>query len=709
MLFKLERNTMQKSSFLFLLLSALVLPLNSHASPDVVAKVAALRNLVTATSQSGETRQLTPKDPIHKGDTIQTGPRGRIQILFTDNTIISLGRNTNLAIHEYLWQPELKNGALRTEVKEGIFRVMGGAITKTNPEKFTTKTPAATIGIRGSMYAGRVSDNSLSVVFQGGRGIFVENGHGRVEIHTPGHGTNVSPSQPPPPPVRFTPQEIDSLAPGEESANNEEQGEDGDAPPPATEEETSPAPPLEDGEGPSPVPTEPLPTYSTTVGDIVSDLPPANETTPPAIASTPWAPPATGITHFNGSVSGTVTKNDGTTEPIDESLELLANWHNNTIIGSSSDLVYQSMPVYFFGKISGTSVTDIIFFGGSGGDSTIDVGVGGDNTIDVVEGTGTGSFSGYAYGIFNMTASGSDYSIEPFDQPVFSTWSASAQAQEGTTKPSDSGSSTWKGYAVGLSENMADINTNRHLIRNANHGDFTMTINKDTGTVSGRLQATDGTFTTNLNVGGGTTSSAYVHDQLIVALLNGTITTATTDSLKDHGNYMFSGPMDEQTTEYATWGYWEIAYQNPGTSEQYHNHVPGAMWIAGVPTSSTDLAALAAGNVVGQYNGDVRGSRIQTGGMVNEVNGTFQMDVNFAELGTAGAFAGTMQLDGHNFTTQSISGPGDGQFTNGLISGDGYTGDISGTLYGPAATSIGGNFTTSTTTETYQGIYGGNR
>lgn len=256
---------------------------------------------------------------------------------------------------------------------------------------------------------------------------------------------------------------------------------------------------------------------------------------------------------------------------------------------------------------------------------------------------------------------------------------------------------------------MADINTNRHLTRNASHDDFTLTINKDTGTVAGILNATDGTFSTNLNVGGGTTNSAYVHDHLMVALLNGTVTNGSTASLKPHGNYMFSGPMDQQTTLYATWGYWETAYQNPGTSEQYHNHIPGALWIAGQPTSSTDLAALAAGNVVGHYSGDVHGSRIQTGGMVNEVNGTFQMDVDFANLGATNSFSGTMQLDTHNFTTQSISGPTDGQFQDGLISGDGYTGEISGTLYGPNATSIGGNFTTSNGSETYQGIYGGNR
>ncbi len=256
---------------------------------------------------------------------------------------------------------------------------------------------------------------------------------------------------------------------------------------------------------------------------------------------------------------------------------------------------------------------------------------------------------------------------------------------------------------------MADINTNRHLIRNSDHNDFNMTINKDTGVINGNLTASDGSFSTSLSIGGTTSNSAYVHDNILGAFLNGTVTDAGTESIKPHGNYMTSAPLDLQSMEYATWGYWELAYQNPGTSEQYHNHIPGAMWMAGAPTSATDLASLAAGNVIGQYNGEVRGSRIQTGGAVGEVTGTFQMSVDFANLGAASAFTGTMQLDGHTFTSQSISGPADGRFTNGLISGDGYSGDISGTVYGPGAKSIGGNFSTTNGAETYQGIYGGNR
>ncbi len=327
---------MQKTLFQTMLLSVLLLPMPCNAALNAVAKVVALRNTATATDIAGSKRALTSKAAIYEGDTIQTGKRGRIQIIFTDNTIISLGRNANLSIHEYLFQPELNRGALRTEVKEGIFRIMGGAITKTSPENFTTKTPAATIGIRGSMYAGRVSGNSLSVVFQGGRGIFVENDHGRVEIPTPGYGTTVLDSEPPPEPIRFTPQEIDALAPSEalpEESDREESEEPQEASSP-TDDEGS-ATPVTTGD------------QTTTPTDVVPELPPVNETTPPPFDPPPWVPPTTGISHFGGSINGNSTDTSGISEPISDKMDVFANWQNGTLIGSSQDPNGPGIPVIF--------------------------------------------------------------------------------------------------------------------------------------------------------------------------------------------------------------------------------------------------------------------------------------------------------------------------------------------------------------------------
>ncbi|MEW6428022.1 MAG: FecR domain-containing protein [Thermodesulfobacteriota bacterium] len=157
---------------------------------DEAGNIVAMRGPVTIVRDGGT---LTPRtrDPVFEKDVIRTGATGRVQIMFRDNTLISLGVNTETAIDTYRFQPEEQKAAMRTTVKEGVLRVMGGAITRMAPENFTTETPTATIGIRGSMYLVKSSAVRTDAVFLGGKGIFVENGRGRVEIDTPGFGTRV--------------------------------------------------------------------------------------------------------------------------------------------------------------------------------------------------------------------------------------------------------------------------------------------------------------------------------------------------------------------------------------------------------------------------------------------------------------------------------------------------------------------------------------
>ncbi|MDZ7642099.1 MAG: FecR domain-containing protein [Desulfurivibrio sp.] len=198
-------------------------PLLAAAETGEAAKVVALRGPAVAIDADGVERPLAPGDTLAVSDTIRTGPGGRLQLMFSDNTIIGLGTNAELEVSRYQWDGD--TGALTTTVKEGSFRVMGGAIARTSPQNFTTETPSATIGIRGSMYAGRVSDGALTVVFQGGTGITVSNSAGTVEITTPGMGTRVrSSDEEPEEPSPFGENDLAELE-DEDEGTTEEEGE----------------------------------------------------------------------------------------------------------------------------------------------------------------------------------------------------------------------------------------------------------------------------------------------------------------------------------------------------------------------------------------------------------------------------------------------------------------------------------------------------
>jgi hypothetical protein len=229
----------------YLFLFCLCLPLTSFAVPESshVATVVAVNGSVIAIDQNGTQRTIALKNKLFQSDTIKTGRRGKIQFMFIDNTLISLGRNTEMKIAEYKWDENSKDGTLKTEVKEGAFRIMGGYLAKNSPEKFKTITPSATIGIRGSMYSGLVEGASLSVVFQAGKGIEIINKFGTVLITKPGYGSHVrGPDSPPEPPRKFTTDDLKKLnnAITGESGMQEDESSQGEEEAPPQDEETPP-------------------------------------------------------------------------------------------------------------------------------------------------------------------------------------------------------------------------------------------------------------------------------------------------------------------------------------------------------------------------------------------------------------------------------------------------------------------------------------
>ena len=189
--------------------------------PASIGFVVVVRGNVEAISSGGAVRQLKQKDPIYKEDTIKTGAGARIQLSFIDNTVISLGQSTEVKLAQYEYDPAKRDGKMTTTVKEGIFRVMGGAITKVAPDKFKTETPTATIGIRGSLFAGEQRGSTLRVIFIGGRGITVSNAAGIVRMNVPSSGTIVlSPVTPPTAPSAVVGQAMTAIVEGSGSGGD---------------------------------------------------------------------------------------------------------------------------------------------------------------------------------------------------------------------------------------------------------------------------------------------------------------------------------------------------------------------------------------------------------------------------------------------------------------------------------------------------------
>ena len=176
-------------------------PLLLADAPTPAGLVVAVRGEVTITPAGGAARPVVLKDEVRQHDTLRTGARGRLQICFEDDTILSLGRNTQIEISEFVFKPSDGQGAMSLNISEGVFRVVGGIIMKIAPENFRAETPTATIGIRGSSFAAEATASRTRVVLLGttGAGITVSNDDGYRIVYIPGTGVAVALGQAPGP------------------------------------------------------------------------------------------------------------------------------------------------------------------------------------------------------------------------------------------------------------------------------------------------------------------------------------------------------------------------------------------------------------------------------------------------------------------------------------------------------------------------------
>lgn len=114
-------------------------------------------------------RKLTSGMSIYLYDEISTGENGRAQILFTDETVISLGYETEITIDRYVYDPFTKDGEISTAVNRGTFRFVSGSNARKRPAARKVKLPSGDAGIRGTDFLVSIQeDQSLTAaVFDG--------------------------------------------------------------------------------------------------------------------------------------------------------------------------------------------------------------------------------------------------------------------------------------------------------------------------------------------------------------------------------------------------------------------------------------------------------------------------------------------------------------------------------------------------------------
>ncbi|MDX1540119.1 MAG: FecR domain-containing protein [Geminicoccaceae bacterium] len=115
-----------------------------------IGEVEEMAGTVTATRVDGTEVALAPGMPVFQGDVIQTGPEGKLSLLFADGTQFSLSPAARMVLDELVYDPDAGTGSFLLSVVRGAFVFITGQIAGTGPGAMEVETPAGVLGIRGT-------------------------------------------------------------------------------------------------------------------------------------------------------------------------------------------------------------------------------------------------------------------------------------------------------------------------------------------------------------------------------------------------------------------------------------------------------------------------------------------------------------------------------------------------------------------------------
>ncbi|MCZ6860659.1 MAG: FecR domain-containing protein [Alphaproteobacteria bacterium] len=116
-------------------------------SAERIGAAAAVKNQATGTLDS-KTRILKAGLGIFLKERIDTSARSRAQLIFNDETALTVGPNSSVTLDEFVYDPKNNTGKTVINATKGAFRFVSGSV---DPRSYEIRTPVGTMGVRGTI------------------------------------------------------------------------------------------------------------------------------------------------------------------------------------------------------------------------------------------------------------------------------------------------------------------------------------------------------------------------------------------------------------------------------------------------------------------------------------------------------------------------------------------------------------------------------
>jgi hypothetical protein len=108
--------------------------------------------------RKGETLAGRVGTRLESSDILRTGSDGSVGITMRDNSLLSAGPNSILALERFDYDPTSNQGRFDARLQKGSLAVISGRIAKQSPEAMTVRTPSAILGVRGTEFVLAAND-----------------------------------------------------------------------------------------------------------------------------------------------------------------------------------------------------------------------------------------------------------------------------------------------------------------------------------------------------------------------------------------------------------------------------------------------------------------------------------------------------------------------------------------------------------------------
>lgn len=204
--------------------AVLMVGFTTVASPGWAAQQAGVAAGVVGSLRVSEGERAAPEAiktgmDMLLGDRVNSEKASRMQVLLLDETVFTIGPDSDLVIDEFVYDPAAGTGRLTANFTKGVMRYVSGKVALTNPGGVTIKSRDVTIGVRGTalfaMDDPDATDGSqfIGLLGPGGRndgglkvgGMTISTPQGTTDVFRAGFGTFVVPGQAPGPVVQTPP------------------------------------------------------------------------------------------------------------------------------------------------------------------------------------------------------------------------------------------------------------------------------------------------------------------------------------------------------------------------------------------------------------------------------------------------------------------------------------------------------------------------